>query len=509
MRRLRNSVVLVFALAAVASVATADVSVPNIIGSHMVLQRDIAVPIWGRAAPGEAVTVQLGEHKAAAKTDAAGNWAVKLPALKAGGPHTLTISGKNKIVLKDILVGEVWVCSGQSNMAFNVRGDSAGRKKLAPFNNPKIRLLTVARRPSDRKLYNVRGTWARTNPGNVAGFSAVGYFFGHRLNKELGVPIGLINTSWGGTRIEPWTPRVGFRSQPGLAGVLKHLDASVAKHRAAVAKSLDAVEAWTAAARKALADKTPLARMPQLPAHPLAGPRGATGLYNGMVHPLVPFAIRGAIWYQGESNRHDSTYLAKMKALIGGWRQVWGQGDFPFYFVQLAPYGYGGEHARIPVIWEAQTDALAIPNTGMAVTLDIGNVRDIHPKNKFDVGNRLALWALAKDYGRDRLIYSGPLYKSMAVEGKTIRIQFDHVGGGLVSRDSKPLTWFEIAGKDGKYVKAGAKIDGETVVVSSDAVAEPLAARFAWSSIAEPNLMNKEGLPAGPFRTQRPKPASR
>ena len=227
-----------------------------------------------------------------------------------------------------------------------------------------------------------------------------------------------------------------------------------------------------------------------------------------MVNPLVPFAIRGAIWYQGEANISDGAiYHEKMKALISGWRKVWGQGDFPFYFVQLAPYKYRrADPQYLPRIWEAQTATLSVPNTGMAVTVDIGNPKNIHPRNKRDVGKRLALWALSKTYGQKDIVYSGPLYKSMSIEGDKIRIRFDHVGGGLASRDAKPLNWFEISGKDMKFVKAKAKIDGETLVVSSETVAMPVAVRFAWFQTAKPNLMNKEGLPASPFRTYRDKP---
>jgi len=236
--------------------------------------------------------------------------------------------------------------------------------------------------------------------------------------------------------------------------------------------------------------------------HPLSSHSAPTGLYNGMVHALVPFGIRGAIWYQGESNRHDGMlYHEKMKGLINGWRKVWAQGDFPFLFVQLAPYNYGRAPFDLPKIWEAQTATLAVPNTGMAVTTDVGNLRDIHPRNKQAVGRRLALWALARTYGQTGLVYSGPLYKSMSVEGDKIRLVFNHVASGLASRDGKPLTWFEIAGKDKNFVKAEAKIDGDTVVVSSAEVAAPAAVRFGWHHEAEPNLVNNEGLPASPFRT--------
>jgi sialate O-acetylesterase len=242
--------------------------------------------------------------------------------------------------------------------------------------------------------------------------------------------------------------------------------------------------------------------MPALPAHALNDRARPTGLYNGMIYPLVPFGLRGAIWYQGEANRGDGMlYHEKMKALIGGWRQVWRQGDFPFYYVQLAPYRYGGDPTALPQIWQAQAATLSVPNTGMAVTVDIGNYRNIHPTNKQEVGRRLSLWALAKTYGREGIVYSGPLYESMSVEDGRIRIRFDHVGGGLASRNGKPLDFFEIAGNDKKFVAAEARIDGDTVVVASEQVTQPVAVRLGWHQRATPNLMNKEQLPASPFRT--------
>jgi sialate O-acetylesterase len=240
------------------------------------------------------------------------------------------------------------------------------------------------------------------------------------------------------------------------------------------------------------------------PVHPLATDKQQpTCLYNGMIHPIVPFAMRGVIWYQGEANCNQNDgvlYYDKFKAMLASWRSRWSQGDFPFYFVQLAPFVYG-ESEELPLFWEAQSACLQIPNTGMAVTVDIGDPYDIHPKNKQDVAKRLALWALAKDYGKKDIVYSGPLYKSMSLDGNKIRIRFDHVGTGLKSRDDKPLTWFSIAGADKKFVDAVAEIDDDTVLVSSDSVTNPVAVRFGWSNLAEPNLSNKEGLPASPFRT--------
>ena len=317
-------------------------------------------------------------------------------------------------------------------------------------------------------------------------------------------PIGLINTSWGGTRIEPWTPPEGFESVPALSSITEEIKDMKNDYRIQFSDKLKQVEDWIAESREVLENDGVILQMPEN-IHPLTPHQRPTALYNSMIHPFVPFAIRGALWYQGESNMGEGMmYHEKMKALINGWREIWGQGDFPFYFVQLAPHNYSGDRhdaTRLPRFWEAQAATMALPNTGMVVITDVGNIRDIHPRNKQDVGLRLALWALAKDYGKTDLVYSGPLYKSMKVEGNTIRLSFDHVGGGLMARDETPLTWFQIAGEDKQFVEAVAEVDENTVVVSSDSVESPVAVRFGWHEIAEPNLVNKEGLPASPFRT--------
>lgn len=494
------------------TVAHAEVTLPRIIGSNMVLQRNMEAPIWGWAAPGEEITITLSAEAkdvepvstATSIADAAGNWQVKLPAMAAGGPYTLRVKGSNTLELTNVLFGEVWVCSGQSNMQWSVNASKDNEAEIAAAMYPKIRLFYIPRVPSGLLQKDVEADWYETSPETIPNFSAVAYYFGRKLYKNLDVPIGLINTSWGGTRIEPWTPPVGFAGVPALVSINKEVEDIQANYRAQLSEKMDAIEAWIADTRKALETDGQLTQMPDN-THPLAHQQRPTALYNSMVHPIVPYGIRGALWYQGESNlREGMLYHEKMKALINGWREVWGQGDFPFYFVQLAPFNYGGRNASpffLPQIWEAQTATLALPNTGMAVTTDIGNLRDIHPRNKQDVGRRLALWALAKDYGRDDVTYSGPLYKAMAIEGNTIRLTFDHVGSGLTSRDEKPLTWFQIAGEDKEFVEAKATIDSDTVVVSSDAIANPVAVRFGWHQSAEPNFMNKEGLPASPFRT--------
>lgn len=460
MKRLLPCCVLALLLiTATLSQTLADVTLPKVLSSHMVLQRERPLPIWGWADPGEVVTVKLDEAAATAKADPQGNWKVLLPAVKADGKsHRLIVSGKNTVELDDVLFGDVWIGSGQSNMEWPLAASAGAKEAIAAANCPQLRLLHVekvqTREPAkDIVLFNgpkvknqpapppaTGPAWKACTPEAVPHFSAVLYYFGHRLHKEMGIPMGLINSSWGGSGIDPWT---------------------IANERSG-------------------------------------------GMYNGMIAPVKPFAIRGAIWYQGESNvnqKGSPTYADKMKALIDGWRQVWGY-QFPFYFAQIAPWEGRYEPGQLPALWEYQVASLKIPGTGMAVTTDlVDNLKDIHPRNKFDVGNRLALWALAKDYGKKDLVYSGPLYKSMKVEGNKIRLSFAHTGAGLKSRDGKPLSEFQIAGADSKFVPAQATIDGATVLVESSQVSSPCQVRFGWHNLATPNLCNAEGLPASPFQT--------
>jgi sialate O-acetylesterase len=461
---------------------SADVRLPRIFGNQMVLQRDLPVRVWGTADSGEKVTVTIGKSQSSATADEHGKWKVELPPLAAGHPIEVKVSGKNTLTLRDVLVGEVWVCSGQSNMQMAVSQAADGKKEIAAATHPQIRLFTVPMLPSSEPLADVDAYWKECTPESIPSFSAVAYYFGRSLQEQLGVPIGLIDTSWGGTLIEPWTPPAGFRSVPAVASILTNLERR------------PPIQAPVKSKKGKKGKKGGGAALQQVP----------TYLYNGMIHPLVPFAMRGAIWYQGESNLHDGMlYFEKMKALVQGWRTVWNEGDFPFYYVQLAPFTYGNnDPTALPRLWQAQTEALTIPNTGMAVTIDIGNAKDIHPKDKQDVGKRLALWALAKNYGK-QIVYSGPLYKSMNVDGSKIRLKFDHIGGGLAARDGKPLTWFTVAGEDQMFVDAQAKVDGDAIVVSAPTVEKPVAVRFAWNQVADPNLVNIEGLPASAFRTDR------
>lgn len=428
-------------LVSAATNSLADVRLPAVLDSHMVLQREMPVQVWGWADADEEVTVTLGENSMKAAADEKGNWKVKLPAMKADGKtYSMTVKGKNTIVLEDILIGDVWVGSGQSNMEWQLKNTNASKEAIAAATHPQIRLLHVPKTQSKVPATDVVAKWKACTPETVPNFSAVLYYYGLKLHQEVDVPIGLINSSWGGSPIEPWT----------------------------------------------IAD----------------GKSG--GMYNGMIAPLQPFAIRGTIWYQGETNvinKNGLAYHKKMKDLIDGWRESWGQ-DLAFYFVQIAPWSGRYEPGQLPALWEAQVATLKTPGTGMAVTTDlVDNIGDIHPRNKVDVGNRLALWALAKSYKHEDVVYSGPLFKSLKVEGDRIRLQFAHVGESLKTRDDKPLTEFQIAGSDGEFVEAKAEIDGKTVVVYSDQVKEPVHVRFGWHKVANPNLINSEGLPASPFQT--------
>jgi len=502
----------------VAQSARAEVRLPKVFASHMVLQQEKPLVIWGWAAPKETITVTLSDASQQVQANERGEWKAVLPAMKAGGPYTVTVSGSTKVQFEDVMVGEVWLCSGQSNMEMGIGMAQDGPPEIAAANYPGIRLLLVTRSWKPEPQKDIEGTWKVCTPQTVAeggwgGFSACAYYFGRELHKKLGMAVGLIDASWGGTRIEPWTPPEGFAAVPALKKEYELVelgDPVSSAHQRRLEQILQETERWLAAARQALTERALVPPMPTYPAEllPPHDLQQATALYNGMIHPLCPFAIRGAIWYQGESNSTEGMlYAAHMKALIAGWRLLWGEGDFPFYYVQIAPFDYHRDPEIIGEFWEAQTAAQAVPNTGMAVINDIGNLKDIHPKNKQEVGRRLALWALAKTYGQEGVVYAGPTFKEMTIEGDTLRLSFDHVGGGLASRDGKPLDWFEVIDADeGGFVKADARIDGSTVVLSAAGVKHPVAMRFAWSMLAEPNLMNAEGLPAGAFRAgQEPK----
>jgi sialate O-acetylesterase len=439
--------------------AEAAVHLPAVFGDHMVLQRDRAVPVWGKAAGGAKVEVWLGDGRYAwTVADETGKWKVSLAAMAEGGPHRMVVaSGGEVIAFEDVLVGEVWLASGQSNMGFELHGAEGSEQDIAQANWPRMRRFQVPHRGELQPLEDVEGQWQVTTPENAGSDSAVAFYFGRVLQRELDVPVGMIESSVIGTRVQPWTPTEVYEKDAKLA---------------------------------ALAEAFPFA--------PNEIPSGL--LYNGMIAPVVPYGIRGAIWYQGESNMHEPVeYRQLFAGLIEGWRDAWGQGDFPFLFVQLAPF-YGYPKMHLARLWESQLQTVRdVPGTGMAVITDVGHLTDIHPPKKREVGERLAAWALGEVYGCD-VVASGPLYRKMEMEGDAIRLFFDYVDGGLMARDGA-LTWFSIAGDDRQFVAAEARIEGQTIVVHGEGVEHPVAVRFGWDNEAQPNLFNEAGLPASPFRT--------
>lgn len=522
MLRLKSRHVVCALLAALFAPAAvqADVRLPHVFSSNMVLQQEKPIVVWGWANPGEAVTVQVGDAKESTKATDKGEWQVKLPAMKASNtPINVEITGTNSLKLENVLVGEVWLCSGQSNMEMGIKMAQDADKEVAAANYPNIRLFKIPKAfntlpQADVTIpANTTVAWDVCTPETVAkngwgGFSAAGYYFGREIHKTLNVPVGLIDSSWGGTRIEPWTPPVGFAQTPTLKDIETKValaDPRTDAHKQKLEDVLKTTEAWIDAARKAGKEEAVIPPMPAFPGElaPLNSHQQPTALYNAMISPIVPLSMRGAIWYQGESNHGEGKlYTEKTKALVAGWRSVFKQPELPFYYTLIAPYQYGNENSNIvPEFWEAQAAAMSIPNTGMVVTTDIADLKDIHPKNKQEVGRRLALWALAKTYGKSDVVYSGPVFKSLATEGSKLRVTFDMTAGGLTARDDKPLTNFEIIdGEKGGFVPATAQIDGNSVVLSADGVTKPVAVRFGWNKLAEPNLANKAGLPAVPFR---------
>ncbi len=642
----RSALLGVLCLALSPSLAHADVRMPSLFSDHMVIQRDTDAPVWGWADPGETITITGSWNNESVTTKAGddGRWMTKIATPEAGGPHQITVQGVNWIPIRNVFSGEVWICSGQSNMEWRVNISDNPEEEMKSANWPMIRHFDVRNVTSTSPKEDCEGKWTACSPATVGGYTAVGYFFGRNLHQELDVPVGLIATNWGGTVAEAWTSEGTLASNfPEFGGALEQ----IAQMRAGGGSDLSAAQlawwkglekkgpggsgnwmtasyddsAWNAtsvpnkwsavglgdfdgtvwyrrdmeipaawAGKKLVLELGPADDMDRvwvngeligettvhgkwqeerryvvpegcvkgtdvqitvcvvdtggagsLGGNPdgmrlrmaglsedlsksLAGEwryqkgiamsdvgtfpvqasfhaNSPTALYNGMIAPLVPFAIRGAVWYQGESNRGRAPQYQKLfPAMIQDWRESWGQGDFPFGFVQIAPYGYGGDTGQAAALREAQMMTLSSPNTGMAVTMDIGNPRDIHPRNKQDVGHRLAVWALANTYGREGLVYSGPMYASHKVEGSSIRLSFDHVHGGLVAEGGAP-SHFTMAGADKVFHPAQAVIDGDTIVVSCDAVTAPVAARYAWGAADQPNLKNAEGLPSSSFRT--------
>ena len=496
----------------------ADVTPSKLFAHNMVIQRNTQSPVWGWATPGETVVVEASwGAEATATADADGKWMLELETPGAtAAPQTISISG---VMITNVIVGDVWLASGQSNMRFGFGGAKDAAKEECDF--PLIRTFTVQNVSSvgPREKIALNRTWTAASKRESHMFSAVAFFFAREVHETTGVPIGILHAAWGGQRIERFTAREGFAMVPELSQINEHLDAidpALPAGRETYLSRLNAMEAWLPRARAVVeAGEVPDGppALPQLD-RDLGEP---TSIYNAMICPLVPYAIKGAIWYQGEANGHEGiTYLHKTRALIGGWRKIWGCGEFPFYFVQLANFRVSnGEPAGgdgYAKIREAQRQSLEIPKTGMAVAIDIGNPRDIHPKNKQDVGRRLAQWALRNDYGQ-AIVPSGPLYRSMEIEGDRIKLSFDHVGSGLMAAvktgldDPQPqatpqLEHFAMAGADKIWHWAKASIEGAGVVVYASEVPQPVAVRFAYTATpANFNFYNKEGLPASPFRT--------
>ena len=494
-------------LVSLAVSAAADVKLPAIFSDNLVLQSGVKCPIWGTAKPGEKVHIAIGDQQFSAQAAEDGKWSATIGPLRVGGPLEMLVKGDNAIRIANVAVGEVWICAGQSNMEMlmNVSGDRPvmnASEERAAADYPLIRTFVVPHAIAAVPLDEGKGQWAVCTTQSIRGFSATAYFFGRDLHKRLGRPVGLIQTSWGGTPLEPWTPPQAVAAEPAFVPIVEYwqtwarrYDEAQVRYRAAYARWEDEVNA-----AKAAGNPAPAAPRPLLTPYFHNSPSQA---YNAMIHPLIPYAIKGAIWYQGEGNVDRAyQYRRTFPALIHGWRQAWNQGDFPFLFVQLAnytpvlPQPKSSEWAELR---EAQTMALKLPKTGMACAIDIGEESNVHPKNKQDVGARLGLAAMKVAYGRD-IVSSGPMYESMQVEGNMIRVKFNSTGGGLVAR-GESLSGFAVAGKDRQFVWAQAKIEGDGVVVWSANVPKPMAVRYAWANNPVCNLYNGAGLPASPFRT--------
>ena len=503
---------LIGALLVAAGIAEANVKLPAIFNNDMVIQRETAAPVWGWADPAEDVTV-TGSWGAKAQTVAGkdGKWSVKLDTPKAGGPFTVTVQGKNKIELSNVLSGDVWFCSGQSNMQWNVANSNNGKQEIENAKYPGIRLFSVKLTPSQTPVNDTVGKWEPCSPASVGRFSAAGYFFGRKLHQDLKVPIGLINSSWGGTGIEAWTRLDKQIGDSAVKSLKDNYDKAVAAYTPEKAKAkFDAEKAdWQKKMEewKKNGSKGTAPRAPRLDPHPQKHQNYPANLYNGMVVPVLPFAIKGAIWYQGEHNSGKAgNYRAQMERLITSWREVWGCGDFAFYFVQLPnfmkPWTAPVEDGGWPMMREAfMRTAKEVPNTGMAITIDIGEADNIHPKNKQDVGDRLARLALHNTYGEKDVVWTGPIFKSAKFDGGKAVVTFENGGSPLAVKGDK-IVGFALVDENGVTVKADAVIAGDdSVTVSAPEVKKAVMVYYAWANNpVGVNLINKAGLPASPFR---------
>lgn len=494
-----------------------NVKLASPFGDHMVLQRNKSVPVWGTANPGEKVTLIFNRQNKSTVTGSNGSWKINLSKLDAGGPYILTVKGENTIALQDVYVGDVWLCSGQSNMDFSVAREDRywcgvfnEKEEVAAANYPLIRVIKTEFSPRLEPQKEVKGNWEIISPQTVGHVSALAYFFARDLQKKLNIPIGLVVTTYGASTAEAWMSKSSLQSNPKFANLLTSFQNKLDKYlpdTAAQVKYKIAHEKWVIEAAKAKADGKDELRAPKN-SDPIADQHSPSVLWNGMVAPLVSFAIQGVLWYQGESNSPTaSIYRDLMESLILDWRKQWNQGDFPFLYVQLANIGKevetdpakGGSEA---VKREAQLFNLSIPKTAMVVAIDNAdplNMVNVHPKNKQEIARRMVLAARAVAYG-ENITYSGPLYDKMVIKGNAIQVQFKSTDAGLVFKGEQ-LKGFAIAGEDKKFVWADAKIEGNSVIVSSPEVSKPVAVRYGWGSNPPTSLYNKADLPASPFRT--------
>ncbi|MTH16027.1 sialate O-acetylesterase [Flavobacterium sp. LC2016-01] len=479
----------------------AQVKLPALVGDNMVLQQNLKVNLWGWASPNEKIKIQLGWQnnpvEITANTDGTWKTAVDTPT-GSEKQYDITIEASNKIILKNILIGEVWICSGQSNMYFPVGKEEGTWKtgvknyeeEIQNANFSSIRLFTVQTKVSQKPLEDVAGNWNVCSPSTIKSFSAVAYFFGRDLYQNLKVPIGLISTSWGGTKAEAWTSQAVLEGNPDFLPILEQ----DAKNEKLFQEKLETY--YADLKKERLANNNDVSKT-QLKKPKKEENKTSYVLYNAMLHPIVNYTMKGVIWYQGESNAESAfLYRSLFPAMVKSWRNEWNQGDFPFYFVQIAPH-----KGQNPDIREAQLMASkTIPNSGMVVTTDVGNATNIHPIDKQTVGYRLALIAKAKTYGESKLVYSGPTYNHLEIKKQQVKLFFDDVPNGF-KKSNEDLKEFQIAGNDKVFYSATAKIDKKAIIVSSPNVKEPVAVRFAWKAVPEPNLFNAENLPASPFRT--------
>lgn len=485
-------------------ITQAQIKLPAIFGDHMVLQQKQSNPVWGWATPGETITVSINGQSHMAKAGEDGYWKVILRPIPAGGPYRMDIAGAtSKFFFEDVLVGEVWICSGQSNMAWSVNRTNSAELAILTANYPNIRLISVPQVGTQEPQSDFKGEWTACSPETVPNFSAVGYFFGRRLHHALDVPIGLIDNAWGGSAAEAWVRRDVLEKDGRFDELMAwwKKEETGYDYEALLTDWEKKAAEWDA---KAEAERE--GQRPRRPNNLMTGNHRPANIYNGVLHPTIGYGIRGAIWYQGESNAGRAyQYRDLFPLMIQHWRDEWGQGNFPFYYVQLADFmaekEEPGESAWAE-LREAQTMTMdRLPNVGEAVIIDVGEGRDIHPRNKQTVADRLARWALARDYNKD-IQFRGPTYRSMKKEGAKIVLTFDHVGQGLYSFDTAEPQGFTIAGEDRKFVRAQAKILGpNSMEIWSDEINDPAAVRYAWADNPVCNMYSRDGLPMTPFRT--------